>query len=149
MLLTSAIYYAEAHQETGAIVMVDQEKAYDRIHRRYLRCIHQTLKLPVRLIDSIMDLFGSTNVHLNINGHVAARFPQARGLRQGDPLSPLFINIAIEPLIRMLQYSPHLAGFSIPTGPNVSNIAPLRVLAYADDIAIVANSLVLSKIWQV
>lgn len=62
--------------------MLDQGKAYDRIHHQYRR-IMQTIQLPNKWIVSIMNLFGFTKVNLSITGHISAPFVLERGHRQG------------------------------------------------------------------
>ena len=54
-----------------------------------------------------------------------------RGVRQGDPLSCLLFDLAIEPLTCMLRSSPNLKGFTIPG-------VPQRVVVnlYADDTTV-------------
>lgn len=54
-----------------------------------------------------------------------------RGVKQGDPLSPLIFNVVIEPLLRALEGQP---GFKIGNTTNVS------VLAFADDLILTANT---------
>lgn len=78
--------------------MVDQEKAYDRIHPDYLSSIMKRFGIPQSLIQSIITLFFSTNIEVNMNGYLSSRpIHQQRGLRQGDPLSPLPFNTAFDP----------------------------------------------------
>jgi hypothetical protein len=60
--------------------MLDQEKAYDRIHHQYLR-IMQTIQLLNKCV-SIVNLFGFTKVHLSITGHICAPFVLERGHHQ-------------------------------------------------------------------
>lgn len=72
VLITNAMNYAEHHRESEAIIMLDQEKAYDRIHHQYLRQIMQMIQLPNKWIVSIMNLFNFTKVHLSITGHISA-----------------------------------------------------------------------------
>ncbi|KAG1487848.1 hypothetical protein G6F54_012411 [Rhizopus delemar] len=81
----------------------------------------------------------------NVNGHLTLPVPLRRGLRQGDPISPILFNLALEPLIRAVNDSPRIQGFlppslSLPTirGPlyGPSSLQPIKVLAYADDLLI-------------
>jgi exonuclease III len=130
-------------------ILIDQEKAYDRIHPEYLRKVMAQFGFPVALINTLIKLFFSTKVHISINGWLASPFNQSRGLRQGDPLSPLLFNIAFEPLLRSILSNSLLKGIPIPDTPKwrgTPNLAEstgimVKLLAYADDLILFANSL--------
>ncbi|KAJ8656559.1 hypothetical protein O0I10_007636 [Lichtheimia ornata] len=100
---------------TSVAVFLDQEKAYDRVHPEYLRRVMTHFGFPTSLINSLSMLFFNTKIHVSVNGWLGSPFIQARGLRQGDPLSPLLFNIAFEPFLRSILASP-LQGVSlVPT----------------------------------
>lgn len=108
-------------------LLLDQEKAYDRIHPDYLKAIMIKFGILHTLVQSIPTLFFSTQIQININGHITtADLPQHRGLRQGDPLSPLLFNIAFDPFLRSVQQNPAFAGF------HVQQEAPTHTSATAD-----------------
>jgi hypothetical protein len=90
----------------------------------------------IKIIDS---LFFETRIHLNINGHIAPSIVQGRGLRQGDPLSPLWFNIALEPLLQTVMNRPDLKG--IPTLTAIK----IALMAYADDVLLFLNN---KQEWQ-
>jgi hypothetical protein len=48
-----------------------------------------------------------------VNGVLSSPFKVSRGVRQGDPMSCLLFDIAIEPLANMLRHS-ELQGLKIP-----------------------------------
>ncbi|SAL96025.1 hypothetical protein, partial, partial [Absidia glauca] len=100
--------------DSSVAVLLDQEKAYDRVHPQYIQAIMEHIGLPKRLVDTLIALFFSTKVHVSINGWLAAPFQQGRGLRQGDPLSPLLFNIAFEPLLRSILCNHAIQGIRIP-----------------------------------
>jgi hypothetical protein len=72
-------------------VLLDQEKAYDRVHPEYLRRVLLRFGFPSGLVGCLSSLFFGTKISVSINGWLGAAVPQLRGLRQGDPLSPLLL----------------------------------------------------------
>jgi hypothetical protein len=130
----------------------DQEKAYDRIHPEYLARTLLHFGLPTSLVKTIHHLFFDTQISLSINGWLGAPFRQLRGLRQGDPLSPLLFNLTFEPFLRMLLASPTIQGIRLDHQQAVTRFkqrqmvkhpqeaqavqSSIKFLAYADDLLI-------------
>ena len=112
-LTTLMVNYAEATEENGVIFALDQEKAYDKISHDYLLQTLERYNLPQNFINTVKSLYESAETVIIINGVKSPPFQVSRGVRQGDPLSCLLFNIAIEPLANMLRQS-NLKGFSIP-----------------------------------
>jgi hypothetical protein len=142
-LQTTKLLATTTHSSTITLLL-DQEKAYDRIHPEYLQHIMLQFGIPQSLTHCIISLFFSTNIQININGHITtAPLPQERGLRQGDPLSPLLFNIAFDPFLRSIQQNPEFGGFHVQqeapphSTPSVTpthrNSLQYKILAYADD----------------
>ena len=96
-ILQTVMSLAEHTSHNGIGLLLDQEKAYDRIHPLYLGQVMTRFGIPSKVIHSISSLFFNTRIHININGHISEPILQRRGLRQGDPLSPLLFNIAFDP----------------------------------------------------
>ena len=69
------------------------------------------LNFPTYFINIVMACISSTNYTLMINGSPTPSFQTKRGLRQGDPLSPLLFVIGMEYLSRYLKSIEHMYGF--------------------------------------
>jgi hypothetical protein len=126
----------------GVTLCLDQEKAYGRVHPQYLQACLNKFGFLQSLVTSIISLFFAASLCINVNGFLTAPILQARGLRQGDPLSPLLFNLAIEPLLHSIWPSPLISGFTFlrPQWPNFTSLPrsspPLKALAYADDVLV-------------
>ena len=70
ILYTTKLLAAEMTSDHIALLL-DQEKAYDRIHPTYLRAVMHRFNIPPAIIYSLLTLLFSTEIHININGHVS------------------------------------------------------------------------------
>jgi hypothetical protein len=84
---------------TNIGLLINQEKAYDRINTTYLTAVLKKFKFPKHLITCIDHLFFSTTIRINVNSHLSQPVTQKRGLCQGDPLSPALFNLAFDPFL--------------------------------------------------
>lgn len=136
--------YAEAVEEDGVIIALDQEKAYDKISHDYLWATLRRFGLPATLIKRVQSLYEDAWTTVIINGEQSSPFRVSRGVRQGDPLSCLLFAIAIEPLACSLRASA-LRGFQIP-GDKDRLVASL----FADDTsAFLSKNDSWSGLWDV
>ena len=133
-LANAIIDYAEVTQENGAIVALDQEKAYDKIKHDYLWATMNKFGLPRTFTDTVKTLYTNANTMVAINGVFSNPFKVTRGVRQGDPLSCALFDLAIEPLACKLRNDPSLDGYNIP-GVDEKLIVSL----FADDTCIFLN----------
>jgi len=106
--------YADLMEENGAIIALDQEKVYDRIKHDYLFDTLNTFQLPQLFTNAIKTLYKSAFTQVAINGFLSTPFKVTRGVHQGDPLSCLLFNLAIEPLTCTLCNSQKIKGYNIP-----------------------------------
>jgi hypothetical protein len=68
-------------------LLLDQEKAYDRVNINYLKQVLLQFGFPEPLVQCLYSLLVHNNVHININGFFSDQVPKQRGLKQGDPIS--------------------------------------------------------------
>jgi hypothetical protein len=105
--------YAEAYEVNGMVVALDQEKVYDKIAHDYLfQCLRQ-FGFPEPFINIVRSVYSTAKTQVMINGHLSTPFQIRRGVQQGDPMSCLLFNFAIEPLATSLRKS-ELKGLAIP-----------------------------------
>ena len=88
----------EKTNQRGAIVILDQEKAYNRILHPYLWWILRKFGIPDHFIKTIQALYDNAKTFVMTNGKLNDPFTISKGVRQGNALSCLLFNIAIEPL---------------------------------------------------
>ncbi len=126
--------WAEENRADGAIVALDQEKAYDKIAHDYLWKVLRQFGIPEVFVNLIQSLYAHANTSVMINGILSRPYQVYRGVRQGDPLSCLLFDLAIEPLSAMIRNS-ELKGFNIPRSGEV-----LKATLFADDTTVYLSS---------
>lgn len=128
---------ARADRHPGIGLMLDQEKAYDRVHPQYLDAVLTKFGFSSIVRQSIQKLFFTNLVQVNVNGHFTDNVHQGRGLRQGDPLSPILFNLVLEPLLLAIQQDDSVTGFQYYTVEG--KLTQIKTIAYADDICVMLN----------
>jgi exonuclease III/ribonuclease HI len=129
-LLELTIKLSENRKQNGIILALDQEKAYDRIDHTYLWMTMEKYRIPKAFIERVKNLYQNAKTAIKLNGCITTAFNIERGVRQGDPLSCLLYNIAIEPLFEYIRNST-LEGIHI--SKESENVL---VRAYADDTTV-------------
>ena len=113
-LAKTIIDFAEAVEEDGAIVALDQEKAYDKIKHDYLWSTMEKFRIPRTFTDTVRSLYSNAYTMVAINGTFSKPYKVTCGVRQGDPLSCALFDLAIEPLACRLRTDRRLRGYNIP-----------------------------------
>ncbi len=128
-ILTHHLHYSN-HQ--AAILKIDFERAFDHINWNFLLDLLWARGFGPRWISWVVALLRSSSAAVLLNGVPGRRFPCKRGLRQGDPLSPLLFILCIDVLYRMLQAAADSG--SLPT-VGVGDVK-IHTLQFADDLLI-------------
>ena len=92
VILHETVHKLHRKNQSGVIFKIDFEKAYDKVRWNFLI---QTLRLKGfshKWIEWIKSFISGGSVAINVNDEVGPYFQTKKGLRQGDPLSPILFN---------------------------------------------------------
>ncbi len=92
------------------IVLMDAEKAFDRIEPNFLTCTLRAMNFGDTFIQYIKTLFNDPKAQIVTNGVLSDAFLLSRGCRQGCPSSPGLFAIAMEPLAIAIRSDPSITG---------------------------------------
>ena len=134
LAVKAAIMRHRDSSPTGLLLLLDLEKAYDRVNQPFLFAAMERFGLPLSWIGILRVLYGVSKSRALVNGFETAEIHLARGVRQGCPLSPMLFIFAIEPLACLLRASPDIGGVTI------GEDALLKVVLYADDTTILLKN---------
>jgi hypothetical protein len=120
------------------VIKVDLSKAYDRLNWEFIHKVLVEVKLPIEMINVIMNCITSVQSNVLWNGSRSDFFPPYCGVRQGDPMSPYLFVLCMDKLSHLIaeavedgQWKPMRAGRN---GPLISH------LMFADDLLLFSQA---------
>lgn len=124
------------HRNIGTprcIMKLDLKKAYDSLEWVFLADVMKYLQFPDRFIKWVLACISSTSFSFMINGKSYGLIRGKRGLRQGDPISPLLFVLGMEYFSRLMK--------GVADNPNFSyhpkcKRMKINHLSFADDLTI-------------
>ncbi|XP_074278168.1 uncharacterized protein LOC141601764 [Silene latifolia] len=126
------------------LIKIDLRKAYDTVEWEFIHQMLIALKFPTCFIKLIMICVSSPSYSLHVNGSTFGFFQGKRGLRQGDPLSPLLFTLVMEYLSRILHVVSLQDTFRFH--PMCGHIK-LNHLLFADDLLMFCKGNAASIMW--
>lgn len=117
-------------------LMIDFSDAFTNVKHSLIHKMLNIFKIPEVMKNMIIQSYKKAYTKIKINKEEYTKNIYInKGVRQGDPLSPLLFNMCLEPLIRLIKQSK--IGYRFKN----NNELLVNVLAYADDILITTNSI--------
>ena len=87
-VLRDVLDYIDRTNETGILVSLDQEKAFDRVNRTFLLNLLSRFGFGPSFCSWINTLYKGANMRIIVNEWLSGAIPLSRRVRQGDSLSP-------------------------------------------------------------
>jgi hypothetical protein len=113
------------------IISIDFQKAYDSISHDTLFKILNHINLPRDFTMLIKNMITGSVARVKVNDDLSEPFPILRGVKQGDPLSPLLFDLVIEAFAVFVREN--FIGMKIGG-------ETIKTLLYADDIILVGEN---------
>ena len=119
--------YAKRNSRTGILVAIDFEKAFDSLNRTFLVKVLQKFHFGTYFLQWIRTFYKNLSSCVLNNGFTTNFFSVSRGVRQGDPLSPLLFILSLEILACYIRQDRNIHGLVI-------NNEEIKLTLFDDDV---------------
>ncbi|GBG90048.1 hypothetical protein CBR_g50141 [Chara braunii] len=129
IMVREVLRRAEESDPPLAVLLLDFEKAYDRVRWGFLLRGMEKRGIGPRFRLAVQDLLGSATATVQINGFRSQPMRVTRSVRQGCPLSPALYILYVEHLHDILRGDGRIRGLCLPDSRE------LKSNSFADDTA--------------
>nr|pir reverse transcriptase-like protein - silkworm [Bombyx mori]AAB59214.1 reverse transcriptase-like protein [Bombyx mori]8GH6_A Chain A, Reverse transcriptase-like protein [Bombyx mori] len=112
------------------VAVLDFAKAFDTVSHEALVELLRLRGMPEQFCGYIAHLYDTASTTLAVNNEMSSPVKVGRGVRQGDPLSPILFNVVMDLILASL---PERVGYRL-------EMELVSALAYADDLVLLAGS---------
>ena len=131
VILHETIHEMHKKKKNGVILKLDFEKAYDKVKWLFLQQVLRMKGFSTTWCAWINQVITKGSVAIKVNDDVGHYFQMRKGVRQGDPLSPILFNIVVDMLAILIERAKENQQFK-GVVPHLINDG-LYILQYADD----------------
>ena len=129
-LLRTVIADRKARNQSTNVAFLDVSKAFDSVSHDSIFLAAASAGIPDPLVTYIKSVYAGSQTQLRVDGTLSRAISVNRGVKQGDPLSPVLFNSVIDLALRKIDDE---IGVSIGTDK-------LSCLAFADDLVLLAST---------
>ena len=131
-VLSNLLTQAKRAKKDLSVVFIDMSKAFDSIPHKALVAALRRFGIDERLVDLVLELYREGKTSFPWEESSTRDISMKIGVKQGDPLSPLLFNLALDPFLQKVD--------SLNVGYRLSNGERISALAFADDTGVVSES---------
>jgi hypothetical protein len=132
------IHLCKSKKNEVVILKLDFEKAFDKIEHQAILEILQSKGFEDKRIGWIKEILGSATSSVLLNGIPGKVFHCRRGVRQGDPLSPLLFVLAADLPQSLINQAKDQGLLSLPVHERVGIDCP--IVQYPDDTLVIMEA---------
>ena len=111
--IDDVLEYTKQSEQSGILVTIDFEKPFDSLDHKFLLKVLHTFNFGPSFIQWIRTFYSNVSSCVINNGFATNYFSVDRGVRQGDPLSPLLFILSLEVMACSIRQNDKIRGIKI------------------------------------